>query len=210
MRHFILFGIFVVGTMMTVQAQIEFGIKAGVSSYDLAEKGIFTTNGTQNIDWHIADAGYGHHFGIYTRLSALGLFLEPSLLFNSNKVTYDITTYGESGVINTIRNEKYNTMDIPVLAGFKVGVLRFQGGVVGHLFIYSISDAVDIKGYEQRFKSATYGWQAGTGVDLWKLRLDLLFEGNFDKFGDHITVGGHDYAFADTPSRLLLTLGFKF
>ena len=76
MRHFILFGIFVVGTMMTVQAQIEFGIKAGVSPYDLAEKGIFTTNGTQNIDWHIADAGYGHHFGIYTRLSALGLFLE--------------------------------------------------------------------------------------------------------------------------------------
>ncbi|MBL0099591.1 MAG: hypothetical protein IPP49_05645 [Saprospiraceae bacterium] len=101
-------------------------------------------------------------------------------------------------------------MDIPVLAGIKLGVLRFQGGIVGHLFINSVSDVVDIKGYEQKFKTATYGWQAGTGLDIWKLRLDLTFEGNLDKFGDHITVGGHPYAFSDAPTRLLLTMGYKF
>jgi hypothetical protein len=210
MRQLSFILVLVIMTYTASFSQIEFGIKAGLSSYDLANEGILISDGNQNIKWNIADAGFGHHFGIYTRLSALGLYLEPALLFNSNKVTYDITTYGESGVFNTVKNEKYNTMDIPILAGFKIGLLRFQGGVVGHLFINSISDAVDIKGYEQRFKTATYGWQAGTGVDIWKLRLDLLFEGNFDKFGEHITVGGHDYAFSDTPSRLMLTLGYKF
>ena len=209
MRQFILI-IFIFGVLQVGQSQIEFGIKAGLSSYDLAKDGILISDGNQNIEWNVNNAGYGHHFGIYTRLSALGIFLEPSLLFNSNTVSYDITTYGESGVFKTIKNEKYNHMDIPVIAGFKIGVLRFQGGVVGHLFINSISDVVDINGYQQRFKNATYGWQAGTGLDLWKLRLDLMFEGNFDKFGDHITVGGHDYAFANTPSRLMLTLGYKF
>lgn len=194
----------------SVQSQIEFGLKAGLSSYDLAKDGIFISDGNQNIEWNVKNAGYGHHFGIYTRLSVLGLFIEPALLFNSNTVTYDITTYGESGVFNTVKNEKYNHMDIPVIAGFKLGVLRFQGGVVGHLFINSISDVVDIKGYDQRFKSASYGWQAGTGLDMWKLRLDLMFEGNFNKFGDQINIGGHNYAFADTPSRLMLTLGYKF
>jgi len=194
----------------SVQSQIEFGLKAGLSSYDLAKDGIFISDGNQNIEWNVKNAGYGHHFGIYTRLSVLGLFIEPALLFNSNTVTYDITTYGESGVFNTVKNEKYNHMDIPVIAGFKLGVLRFQGGVVGHLFINSISDVVDIKGYDQRFKSASYGWQAGTGLDMWKLRLDLIFEGNFNKFGDQINIGGHNYAFADTPSRLMLTLGYKF
>lgn len=209
MRQFILI-IFIFGVLQAGQSQIEFGIKAGLSSYDLAKDGILISDENQNIEWNVSNAGYGHHFGIYTRLSALGIFLEPSLLFNSNTVSYDITTYGESGVFKTIKNEKYNQMDIPVIAGFKIGVLRFQGGVVGHLFINSISDVVDINGYQQRFKTATYGWQAGTGVDIWKLRLDLMFEGNFDKFGDHITIGGHDYAFADTPSRLMLTLGYKF
>ena len=210
MRQLSFILVLVIMTYTESFSQIEFGIKAGLSSYDLANEGILISDENQNIKWNIADAGFGHHFGIYTRLSALGLYLEPALLFNSNKVTYDITTYGESGVFNTVKNEKYNTMDIPILAGFKIGLLRFQGGVVGHLFINSMSDAVDIKGYEQRFKTATYGWQAGTGVDIWKLRLDLLFEGNFDKFGEHITVGGHEYAFADTPSRLMLTLGYKF
>ncbi len=198
------------GVFSGVHGQIEFGIKAGISSYDLAKDGILINDGNQNIKWNISNAGYGHHFGIYTRLSALGIFLEPSMLFNSNTVTYDITTYGESGVFNTIKNEKYNHLDIPVVAGFKLGVLRFQGGVVGHLFINSISDVVDIKGYEQRFKRASYGWQAGTGLDIWKFRLDLMYEGNLDKFGDHITIGGHNYAFAETPGRILLTLGYKF
>lgn len=69
---------------------------------------------------------------------------------------------------------------------------------------------IDVKNYEQRFNNATYGWQGGTGIDLWRLRLDLLFEGNFSQFGDHISVGGHRYAFADTPNRFILTLGFKF
>lgn len=209
MRHFILF-LFLMVLSTSVQSQIEFGLKAGLSSYDLAKDGIFISDGNQNIEWNVKNAGYGHHFGIYTRLSVLGLFIEPALLFNSNTVTYDITTYGESGVFNTVKNEKYNHMDIPVIAGFKLGVLRFQGGVVGHLFINSISDVVDIKGYDQRFKSASYGWQAGTGLDMWKLRLDLIFEGNFNKFGDQINIGGHNYAFADTPSRLMLTLGYKF
>ncbi len=195
---------------VTSYAQFEFGIKAGLSSYDLAKDGIIITNGNQNLEWNIKNAGYGHHFGIYTRLTVFGVFLEPSFLFNSNTVNYDIKTYGEKGVFNTLKSEKYNNMDIPLIAGIKLGVLRFQGGVVGHFFINSISDVVDIKGYEQRFKSATYGWQAGTGLDLWKLRLDLMFEGNLDKFGDHITIGGNSYSFANSPSRLMLTMGYKF
>lgn len=206
----LIFAAFTILIYTSSYSQIEFGIKAGLSSYDLAKDGLIIKNGTQNLEWNIKNAGYGHHFGIYTRLTVLGVFLEPALLFNSNTVNFDIKRYGETGVFNTIRSEKYNHMDIPVIAGIKLGVLRFQGGVVGHLFINSVSDVVDIKGYEQRFKSATYGWQAGTGLDIWKLRLDLMFEGNFDNFGDHITIGGNNYAFASTPSRLMLTMGYKF
>ena len=191
-------------------AQIEFGIKAGLSSYDLANESFLVNSGGNKVEWNIKNAGYGHHFGIYTRLTLLGLYLEPAILFNSNRITYDIKEYGESGAFTKIKNEKYNQLDIPIMAGIKLGVLRFQGGVVGHLFINSITDVVDYKGYDQRFRTGSYGWQAGVGLDIWKLRMDLNFEGNLDKFGDHVTINGQEYAFADTPSRLLLTMGFKF
>ncbi|MCZ2339097.1 MAG: hypothetical protein LC127_13090 [Chitinophagales bacterium] len=207
-RYFLALTVFI-WSIVGANAQIELGVKGGLSSYDLANQPLIIDDGLQHIEWSIKEAGYGHHFGLYTRLSLLGVYLEPSLLFNSNTVTYDIDTYGESGIIKTLVNEKYQTVDIPVLAGFKIGVLRFQGGVVGHFLINSISDVIDVKNYEQRFNNATYGWQGGTGIDLWRLRLDLLFEGNFSQFGDHISVGGR-YAFADTPNRFILTLGFKF
>jgi len=209
MKHWI-FSLIMISFSTISFGQIEFGIKAGLSSYDLANEGFLISDGDKQIEWNLSNAGYGHHFGIYTRLSLLGVYVEPALLFNSNKIAYDIKEYSESGVFTKIKNEKYNQLDIPIMAGIKLGVLRFQGGVVGHLRINSISDVVDIKGYEQRFKTGSYGWQAGVGLDIWKLRMDLNFEGNLDKFGDHVTINGQDYAFADRPSRLLLTMGYKF
>ncbi|MBK9254130.1 MAG: outer membrane beta-barrel protein [Saprospiraceae bacterium] len=190
--------------------QIEFGMKGGLSSYDLAKEGLLYIGKDQNLAFNIQNAGYGHHFGLYTRLSAFGLYLEPSLLFNSNTVTYAITEYSEPGVIDKIRSETYNYLDIPVLAGFKVGLLRFHGGVVGHLFINSISDLADLSGYDQKFKSATYGWQAGGGIDIWRLRLEVNYEGNLTKFGDHINIGGTPLSFADRPSRVIMSVGFRF
>lgn len=192
------------------QAQIEFGAKVGLSSYDLAREGIVISKGNTTFEQRIVDADYGHHIGIYTRLTLLGVFVEPALLFNSNNVTYQLSTYDENGVFNTIRNEKYNHLDLPIMAGFKVGFMRFQGGIVGHLLINKISDAVDIKGYEQRFQNATYGWQAGTGIDFWRLRLDLNYEGSVARFGDYVTIGGQEVALAKSPSRFIFSLGFKF
>ena len=191
-------------------SQLEFGVKAGVSSYDLANKSLIVKDKNETYQWKILDAGYGHHLGIYIRLSLLGLYVEPAMLFNSNTVNYNLKTYSENGIFDVVRKETYHNIDIPVIAGFKVGVLRFQGGIVGHFFANNIGEVLNIKGYSQKFKAGTFGWQAGSGIDIWRLRLDLMFEGNLNQFGDHIRINGHNYAFADTPSRLMLTAGFKF
>lgn len=193
-----------------LNAQFEIGMKAGLSSYDLAKDGILYLDTDKNLSLNIDNAGYGHHLGLYTRLTVLGVFLEPSFLFNSNTVNYRLSEYSESGVFDKIRSETYNYFDIPVMAGMKLGILRLQGGVVGHLFINSASELTDIKGYEQKFKSATYGWQAGAGLDLWRFRLDVNYEGNFTKFGDHINIGDTPLEFETRPSRIVMSMGFKF
>lgn len=209
MKQFILYIACLFGVITTGYSQIEIGLKAGISSYDLANKGLIVKDQNETFQWKILDAGYGHHLGVYTRLTLLGLYVEPALLFNSSTVNYNLKTYSENGVLNVIRQETYHGLDMPVIAGFKVGALRFQGGVVGHFFANNISDVLNIKGYSQKFKTGTFGWQAGTGIDIWRLRLDLMFEGNFNKFGDHIRINGHNYAFSDVPSRLMLTAGLR-
>lgn len=210
MKQLLLIIICYLGLISTLHSQIEFGVKAGISSFDLANKGLYIHDENETFQWKILDAGYGHHLGFYTRWTLLGIYVEPALLFNSSTVNYNLKTYSEHGVLDVVIKDTYQGLDLPVIAGFKVGALRFQGGIVGHFFVDNFGDAFNIKGYSQKFKAGTFGWQAGSGIDIWRLRLDLMYEGNLSKFGDHIQINGQNYAFADTPSRLILTAGFKF
>lgn len=208
-RYFLLIA-FISVTLFTSYGQFELGVKAGLSSYDLAHEGFLVKNSSGILEWNTQNVGYGHHLGVYTRLTLLGVYLEPSLLFNSNTVSHTIKYYSESGVVNAIKNEKYNHLDLPLIAGIKVGALRFHGGVVGHFLIHRVSDVFDYKDYSQKLQAATYGWQLGTGIDILRLRFDLSYEGNFNRFGDEIIIKNQTYSFAKTPGRLILSTGFRF
>lgn len=193
-----------------VRSQFEVGIKAGLNSTDLASQGILVNqdDGT-GIMLNFKDSEYGYQFGLYTRISALGIYLEPSFLFNSSKVNYTIEDPG-SGLDDIILSETYNNLDIPIMLGIKFGPLRLQGGAVAHIFIDSASELVSLSGYEQNFKEGTYGWQAGIGLDLWKFRLELNYEGNLENFGEHIVIDGQPYQFDNSASRLILNAGIRF
>ena len=138
------------------------------------------------------------------------VYVEPALMLNSNKVIYALDEYRGTQAFSRFVNETYNNLDIPVMIGLKAGIIRLYAGPVAHLHISSRSDLVDIDGYEQKFKSATYGYQAGFGFDIWKLRFDVAYEGNLNKFGDHISIGGQDFAFNDSAARILGTVSYKF
>lgn len=205
-----LFFAFLILFTTSLHAQIEFGVKTGLSSIDLADKSIILGD-ENNTEITVADAGYGIHFGLYSRVSLLNLYIEPALLFNSSTVDYNLKEeVFDEGVINTIRSESYNKLDIPVMVGMKMGFFRFHGGPVAHLHLNSASELTAINGYAQKFKEATYGFQAGVGLDILKLRIDVNYESNLSKFGDHINVGGQDFSFDDRPARLVASLGFRF
>ncbi len=191
-------------------AQIEFGLKGGLSSLDLISQGIDVNNGSNKFKIDFRDAAYGHHFGLYTRIKFLGMYVEPAALFNSNQVNYTLTDYSEGDVITKIFSEKYYNLDIPLMAGIKAGIFRLYGGPVAHIHISSTSDLTNFGSYGQKFRDASYGYQAGFGFDIWKLRLELAYEGNLTAFGDHISIDGQNYSFGQSASRVLGTVGYKF
>jgi len=202
--------ILLISSLNFLTAQFEFNIKAGMHSIDLVNDGIILPNDDgQGLQFNFLDSKYGIHFGFSTRISLLGIYIEPSFLLNSTSIDYTIDDFGDQGVFNVVKNETYNSFDIPVVFGIKAGILRLYGGPVAHLHINGSSDLVDFPGYEQRFKDGTYGFQAGIGLDIWKIRIDAGFEGNLNKFGDHIYINDQSYKFDTAASRLLLTVGYK-
>ena len=62
----------------------------------------------------------------------------------------------------------------------------------------------------QKFDQATFGWLASLGLDVWNLMLDIRYEGNFSKFGDHFTYNGQQYSFDNSRARILVSVGISF
>ncbi|MCB0524908.1 MAG: outer membrane beta-barrel protein [Saprospiraceae bacterium] len=185
----------------SAQAQFfSFGLKGGLNTQVNKPSDIFVGTGDTSFQFGVNQKEFGTQFGAYFRFGNR-IFIQPEFIFNSNKADYKI---GESSFVDVIKNERYNFMDMPILVGFKLGPIRFQGGPVGHYFINSASELTDIQGYKAKFKEMTWGYQTGLNIAFGRFSIDARYEGNFTKQGDHITFFGDKYNFSNTPSRLIL------
>lgn len=186
--------------------QFRVGVKGGFSTYDLGvNEFIDIADGTQSFELGISDAKFGYHLGVVLQMQIGSFVMQPEAVWNSNSVEYSYTEITNPSVTQVF-DEKYQYLDIPFLFGIKAGPLRLMAGPVGHYFIDSTSDLFDFESYDQKFKSMTYGYQGGIGLDFFNVLLDFRYEGNFTKFGEHITFSGTQYNFSSTPARLLASV----
>lgn len=193
-------------------AQFKFGVRAGMSTTDVKPSELLIKNGNDLDELGIAleDAKYGLHFGFFAQANIGHFFIQPEVLFNSNSIDYTVRDFSVDKTATFIRNEKFQNLDIPLMIGYKLGPLRLQGGPVAHVFINSSSELFEFDEYDQNFKDLTWGYQAGVGLDIWKFVLDFKYEGNFQKFGDHLVFFGNEYEFDDSPGRMVASLGIAF
>jgi hypothetical protein len=62
------------------------------------------------------------------------------------------------------------------------------------------------------YKGATFGYQAGVGIDLLKkLTLDVRYGGSLSgKFGDSVTIGSQTFKIDSRQPSLILSVGLMF
>lgn len=193
-------------------SQIRPGIKFGVSTPDVSPKDILVSN--QNGDDYyrifVDKARYGIHGGIFIQMQLGGFFFQPELLYNSTRVDYRLDNLFDPDHITDKFTDTYRSLDFPLILGLKTGALRLGGGPVGHLNFRDDGGFANYPEFDNAFEELTWGWQAGVGLDLWKLHVDLRYEGSFYQLGDHITFFGKQFDFATPNNRLIASLGFSF
>mgnify|MGYP005834614615 CR=1 FL=1 len=197
--------IFIVLIALPAFSQIKFGIKAGaatatVPTYDL-------TTGANNIQ-ALKDAAWGFHAGLFLRLSLLGIYLQPEAVFATNTYEYNVTTVTGTDLMK----QTFNKLEVPVLLGFKLGPLRVNAGPAAAIQIGSPKALIDDPNFEDMYKGATFGYQAGIGVDLFKkLTLDARYGGSLSgKFGDAVTIGGQTFQLDQRQPSFILSVGLMF
>ncbi len=195
----------------TLNAQFTAGIKGGLHNSLVNDGQAYTFNaeGVEALKLEFSEALYSFHGGLYAQAQLGKLIIRPELVYSSNKHAFlieDLKNMNSPQIVE----ESYQQLDIPVLFGTKFGFVRINAGPVGHLHLNDTSDLVDFEGYSSRFKEMTYGWQGGIGFDIKRFSMDVRYEGNFNKFGDHITIGDTDFNFDGQANRFLASVGFSF
>lgn len=205
-------GIFSLG--IASAQSVNFGVKGGLnfSTLNFDEVTNIISNAS-NYDLESDEAFTGYHFGAFVRVKVFSLYIQPELYFTTSGGKVLVEETPDAGeVVRSVRQIKYNKIDLPVLVGFKLGPLRLNAGPVATVLLSEENGVEDIiPELEVLSKSATVGLQAGAGVDLFKfLTLDYRFEGSLSKYGDKFTVGGTDYPFDSRANLHLISLGIMF
>ncbi len=178
------------------------GPKIGISSSKI--------NFDQTDRVQAGDARVGFHAGLFTRLTFDNFYLQPEAYFISAGGTIKIADTGTQNY-NRITKLTYNRLDVPVLFGIiAADFLRINVGPVFSLVLNT--DARNDGTFEDvktNYKNSRVAYQAGLGVDIGNLTVDLRYEGNLSKFGTGINVGNTEIDTDLRASQLLLSLGFK-
>lgn len=162
-------------------AQFTIGIKGGVNFSQL--KTDFKTQSFGDNLQQSLDTKTGYVGGVYVRIGSK-FFIQPEFIFSAKGGSVNILKGGSTSSSQTVSIE-YTNFDIPVLIGFKVGPLRLNAGPMASFKISDKGLDEALKAYSsnvsESFKNASYGYQAGGGLDLGALSLDLRYEGSLSE-----------------------------
>ena len=168
-----------------------FGVRAGVNLSQLQTNTVNFSEGLSglgNVTGTLIKANEANYTGwtggVWMRIGHR-FYIQPELLVSAKGGKISFMKYGYVGAPVSVVEASYTSFDVPVLVGLKLGPVRINAGPVASLAISENAAFKDaIKQYSSQitselFKQATFGYQAGVGVDLGSLNLDLRYQSSF-------------------------------
>ena len=158
--------------------KVEYGIRGGVN-LGTASKASYT-NQTVTATYDL-DHNTGYHLGFTTRLTLLKLItIQPEILYNHsafNATLRNPSSYTGGIVPPSSMKLTGNNINVPVLFGLKLTLFRLYGGPV-----FNVWNKFEYSGDDPAYKDPlnkypSVGYQVGAGVSVWKLDIDVRFNG---------------------------------
>ena len=216
MKRLIIIALLVIPFTMVSNAQVKFGLKAGITSTSISVNDLISIDDAAGVDDLLvkgANSRVGIQGGLMARITILKLYVQPELLFTSTGGEVEVTEYFTNGddAITKIKDQSFNKIDIPIMVGYKIGPLRLQVGPIASIVVSNKSALADYNNYEEEFNGATWGYQAGLGLDIGKkLTIDAKYEGSLSKLADGVKISDQSFDFDSRSSQIVVSLGYFF
>lgn len=204
MKKTLLVAVFaLIGSAAMAQSGSGFGIKAGLSYNKNGDLIGSVGDGGQDIV-EGAEGKAGYHFGFWGKLDFPKIYLRPELVYSKTKSSYDLPD-GDS--------EDYDVskLDMPVLLGYKlIGPLHVFAGPAFQYTLNNDFGDIEIEDVKNDF---TVGLNAGVGVNLGNVGLDVRYERGFSENEAKIinnNIANLENSRVDSrPSQIIFALSLK-
>jgi hypothetical protein len=204
MKKLVLVLLVFLGSLSAYAQKNGFGLKGGLSSTQV------NFEGDQLVP---SDAQLGYHLGVFARFGGIGFFVQPEVLFTQTSGKFKLelppassTSPANYGTSPANYEAKFNRLDVPVMAGFRLlKIIRVMAGPIASFNIDSSLKEAGTTVQNIDFKKATLGYQTGVGVDLGNLTFEGKYEGGLSRFTENVG----SYTADNRLNQWVLSVGFK-
>lgn len=191
-----IFVVFLLGGSAMAQG-VDFGLRAGANFPGMQVRE-FEDNATFE-ELKSGERQWGFHAGLYANIDLTGLFIEPHALFTN--LNHQLVTTNSNGEEQDIALS-INRVDFPLLVGTNLGPARLYAGPV---YSINLPDSED----DLNLEDGSFGYQAGVGLKIQKVIIDLKYEGAFSKMASELIINNTEYQTDLRGDQLIVSLGFE-
>jgi hypothetical protein len=182
--------------------QLKFGPKIGYNASRL----------TTSLDSITTEYKSGFLFGAFVRIGDR-FYLQPELCYS----THGGILLKDSLGYYWKQDIHIGCLDIPVLAGFRIintnllNIRAFAGPVLSFVLNKKVTGSGDLTGPIQKSDISSTNWyiQAGAGMDIWMLTLDIRYQIGLNKIINEVQYNSGTVNFNSSNKVWVISLGLK-
>lgn len=197
-KRIVLFSVAFIAGIMLMNAQSDFGIKAGLSYNSNGDLKEFTSE----VDQIYKDEGKGKsgfNVGFYGKLDLGPIFVRPEIVYTQTTSEYEFNSL--------IEDYKLSKIDVPVLVGLKlIGPLNVFAGPAFQYILDNDLNGINISDVKNDF---SVGVNVGASVEFGRIGIDVRYERGLSENEANWSNAGETFTLDSRPEQLIFSLSYS-
>ncbi|MBO3697061.1 porin family protein [Roseivirga sp. E12] len=130
----------------------------------------------------------GYQFGGFYRVNIDRIYVQPEVLYSKIKTQLVFNDYNGVPGFNPLAQFEFNTLEIPINIGYRIGNLRLMMGPSFSILLSGERSFLnDVEKVTSEYNRSNFMWHWGIGGDFERIFIDIKYESGLSKTGESLS-----------------------